>query len=199
MGGRSSLVNGDTLGGILEGGARKAVFKELEGGGAGVADEGADLGGETCGSRVGGGDNLEVDDDAAGGHTENRNLVRVDLKCTKDRVLSHLKDLSAGGEPTISVKQTTGLRFGLFGFEDFSAFVHGCRWSFRWSSAVGSSRHQKTLCEPGILSGSSGGWQRPAPGFLKFCQLSQGVTEKMRSDSELATADSFPDVIKILK
>jgi len=102
VGGRSSLVNGDTLGGILEGGARKAVFKGLEGGGAGVADEGADLGGETCGSRVGGGDNLEVDDDAAGGHTENRNLVRVDLKCTKDRVLSHLKDLSAGGEPTIS-------------------------------------------------------------------------------------------------
>jgi len=84
VGGRSSLVNGDTLGGILEGGARKAVFKELEGGGAGVADEGADLGGETCGSRVGGGDNLEVDDDATGGHTENRNLVRVDLKCRHD-------------------------------------------------------------------------------------------------------------------
>jgi len=79
-GGGSSLVKGDTLGGILEGGTREIVSKGLQGGGVGAADEGVDLGGEGGGSRVGGGHHLEVDDNAARRHAQDHNLVRADLK-----------------------------------------------------------------------------------------------------------------------
>jgi len=78
--GRSTLIKGEASRGFLEGGAREAVCKGLEGGGVWDADEGVDLGGEGGGSRAGGGDNLEVNDDAARGHAQNRHLVRADSK-----------------------------------------------------------------------------------------------------------------------
>ena len=77
LGRGGGLVQGDSLGGILERGGWEAAPQGGEGCGEGTGHKGVDTGGERGGLAVGGGDELEADHNAAGGHAGDHHLARV--------------------------------------------------------------------------------------------------------------------------